>query len=88
MSELKQVDNRDKLKEDLAHYRQVMDFLSANVPIEVLCLPKAIENVLLADGCSRVYDLIGRDLTEIKGLGRTRVAQLTSRLDEFLFVGI
>ncbi len=80
--------NDDELKKNLAHYRNTLMFLGANVPIQVLCLPKVIEKALLSDGCLRVYDLINRDLTEIKGLGRNRVDLLTARLDEFFTVGI
>lgn len=81
-------DSQEKLQEDLSHYRRTMYFLGANVPIGVLCLPKVIESALIDDGCLRVYDLINRDLTEIKGIGRSRLSLLTSRLDEFLSIGI
>lgn len=81
-------DSQDRLKEDLSHYRNVMYFLGANVPIETLCLPKAIESILISDGCVRVYDLINRDFTKIKGLGTRRLALLTSRLDEFLSISL
>lgn len=81
-------DSQEKLQEDLSHYRKTMYFLGANVPIEVLCLPKSIESVLIADGCVRVYDLINRDFTKIKGIGSRRLALLTSRLDEFLSISL
>lgn len=81
-------DSQDRLKEDLSHYRNVMYFLGANVPIETLCLPKTIESILIDDGCVRVYDLINRDFTKIKGLGTKRLALLTSRLDEFLTISL
>lgn len=75
-------------KKDLAHYRKTLCYMEANVPIQVLCLPKVVENALIADGCIRVYDLISRDLTKIKGIGRTRIGDLTSRLDEFFTVSL
>ena len=78
----------DNVHEDLAHYRKVLSYLEANVPIQVLCLPKVVENALLADGCIRVYDMLNRDLTKVKGLGRNRLDLLTARLDEFLTVSI
>lgn len=81
-------DSQDRLKEDLSHYRNVMYFLGANVPIETLCLPKTIETILIEDGCLRVYDLINRDFTKIKGLGSKRLALLTARLDEFLSISL
>lgn len=77
-----------KLEEDLSHYRSVLSYLEANVPIQVLCLPKPIENALIDDGCLRVYDLFNRDLAKIKGIGRNRLALLTSRLDQFFSVAI
>ena len=80
--------DKDNWKEDLSHYRNTLSYLAANVPIGVLCLPKALENALIADGCLRVYDLINRDLTKIKGVGRNRLDLLASRLDEFFTVGI
>lgn len=79
-------DSQDKLKEDLAHYRNVMHYLGANVPIGCLCLPIELENLLVKVGCLRVYDLINRDLTKIKGIGKRRLDLLTSRLDEFLTI--
>jgi hypothetical protein len=81
-------DSKEKLAEDLAHYRTTLQFMGANVPIEVLCLPTKIQNVLLKDGRLRVYDLIGRDLGEIKGLGLQGRSLLASRLDEFFSVSL
>lgn len=76
------------LKKDLAHWRNLLAYMGANVPIQVLCLPKPIEKSLRDEGILRVYDLIGRDLTEIKGIGLARSDLLASRLDEFFTVGI
>ena len=87
MEEMNKIDDKD-YKQDLAHYRMVLSYLEANVPIQVLCLPKVIENALLAEGCVRVYDMLNRDLTKVKGLGRNRLDLLTSRLDEFLTISI
>ena len=86
MSEL--VNNSKKLNEDLAHYRNVLSYLEANVPIQVLCLPKPIETALLNAGCLRVYDLFNRDLGKIKGIGKNRLTLLTTRLDQFFTVSI
>jgi len=82
------VDKKEQMKADFAHYRKTLQYMGCNVPIEVMCLPKEIENILLKRGFSRVYDLIGCDLTEIKGLGDSRVAILSAALDEFLTVSI
>ena len=86
MSEI--ISDSKKLNEDLAHYRNVLSYLEANVPIQVLCLPKPIETLLIKEGCLRVYDLINRDLGKIKGIGVDRLNILTSRLDQFFTVGI
>jgi len=80
--------DNEKFKKDLNHYRRTMCYLEANVPIQVLCLPKVVENALIREGCVRIYDLFDRDLAKIKGIGKSRVSLLTSRLDEFLTVSI
>lgn len=79
---------QERLKEDIAHYRRVMQVLGSNVPIQTMCLPKEIEVILIKSGYERVCDLFGCDLTKIKGLGEKRVALLASRLDEFFSICI
>lgn len=76
------------LKKDFYHYKRVLSFMGANVPLQVLCLPKPLEKLLIAHGFQRVYDLIDRDLTEIEGIGDRRLDLLTSRLDEFFSVSL
>jgi hypothetical protein len=76
------------IHKDLAHYRKTLSYMGSNVPIGVLCLPKALENSLTKQGILRVYDLIDRDLAKIEGIGSARLGLLTSRLDEFFTVGI
>ena len=76
----------EEARKNLAHYRNLMQFMGANVPIQALCLPKKIENALLSAGFDRAYDLIGSDLTKIKGIGRGSLDLLTSRLDEFFTI--
>lgn len=73
-----------KLLESLKDYRKTMSYMAADVPIGVLCLPKVIENALFNAGCLRVYDLLDRDLTKIKGMGSGRIKRLTSCLDQFI----
>ncbi len=85
---LKEQAIQDELRKNVTHYRNLMNFLGANLPIEAMCLPKEIEKVLIREGFIRVYDLIGHDLTEIKGLGKARIRVLESRLDEFFSVTI
>jgi hypothetical protein len=81
-------EEKENLKKDFFHYRQTLAYMGANVPLQVLCLPKEIENALLSNGCLRVYDLIDRDLRKIKGIGDRRLELLTTRLDEFFTVSI
>lgn len=76
-----------KLKEEVAkrlrEYQHTMRYMSADAPIEILCLPKVIENALIGHGCLRVYDLFDCDFTKVKGLGSTRIRNLTTCLDQF-----
>lgn len=83
MSNLDNKIKQERLKEDFLHYKKVLTFMEANIPIQALCLPAAIENILLREGLIRAYDLIGHDLSKIKGLGTRRLDILTHRLDEF-----
>lgn len=84
----KEQEVQEQLSKNVAHYRDIMNYLGCNLPIEVLCLPSQIEKVLLASGLVRVYDLIGRDLGKVKGLGKARRALLEERLDDFFVVHI
>lgn len=79
---------KDELKKNLLHYRNVVNYLSANVPIQVLCLPKKIEKILLREGYIRVYDLIGLDFTKIKGIGEASASIIESRFDDFFVVSL
>lgn len=87
----KDVNNKESeydYKKEMAHYRRCMNYLTLDIPIQVLCLPAAIENALTRSDYIRLYDLINRDLTKIKGIGVDRAALITSRLDEFCTVSI
>lgn len=75
---------REELSTKFEEYQKMMKFMAADAPLEVLCLPKTIENALFSHGCFRIYDLFNLDFTKVKGLGESRVRDLTSRLDEFL----
>lgn len=75
---------REELSKSFDAYRTTMRFLSADAPIEVLCLPKTIEKILLDAGCFRIYDLFDMDFTKVKGLGPVRVRDLTSRFQQFI----
>jgi len=74
---------RKELSESLEKYRTTMLFMMGDAPLGVLCLDKAVETCLINHGCLRVYDIFNMDFTEVKGLGVTRIRDLTSRLDQF-----
>lgn len=74
---------RKELRMKFANYQRTMKYLSADAPISVLCLPGIIEKILSDSGFLRIYDLFDLDLIKVKGLGVSRVRQLTTRLDEF-----
>lgn len=74
---------RDEVIKKYDEYRSTLKYLSADAPIEVLCLPKQIENILLGHGFLRIYDLFDMDFTKIKGLGVARSRHLASCLDQF-----
>ena len=72
------------LLEKLENYNKTLSYMAGDAPIGVLCLPKTTETILINAGCLRIYDLIDRDLTKIKGIGHRRIGDLTARLDKFL----
>lgn len=79
-----QLENLKKeLKHSFENYQKTMKYMVADAPIDILCLPKAIEQILFDNGLLRVYDLFDVDFTKIKGLGEGRIRQLTARLDQF-----
>lgn len=80
------IEIKKRLLESLENYRKTVDYMLGDAPIGVLCLPKAIETLLNNAGCYRIYDLFDRDLTEIKGLGDSRLRHLTSCLNQFLSI--
>lgn len=80
--------SKEDIKKNLLHYRKTLAYLGANVPIQVLCLPKKLEKLLLKAKIIRVYDLISCNFAEIEGIGDRSVDLLTSCLDEFLTISI
>lgn len=74
---------KEELRKSFSNYQTTMKFLAADAPIEVLCLPPAIEKILLDQGFLRIYDLFYVDLVKVKGLGVVRIKQLTTSLDKF-----
>lgn len=80
----------EKLKEELrqkfTEYQKFMKILAGDCPIEALCLTPATNTILRRNGCCRIYDLFDLDFVEIKGLGEVRIRELTTKLDEFVFM--
>lgn len=76
----------EELLKGLTNYRNTLSYMAGDAPIGVLCLPKTIEKILLRNGCLRVYDLFDCDFAKIKGLGKVRIRNLTSSLNEFLSI--
>ena len=75
---------REEVAKSYAEYRNSINFMVADAPISVLGLTPVIENALHAHGCLRVYDLFNCNFVEVKGLGATRIRELTASLDQFL----
>jgi len=73
-----------KLLESLDHYKKMLGYMGADLPIGSLCLPKRYEKVLLDNGILRIYELFDRDLAKIEGIGKVGVRHLTAGLDQFL----
>lgn len=75
-----------ELEKSLSIFRKSLSFMAGDAPIEVLCLPKSVQTVLLKQGLLRVYDLFNRDLVKIKGIGKIRARNLATCLDQFLSI--
>lgn len=75
-----------ELLQNLETYRKGMSFMACDAPIAVLCLPKVIETVLIRNDCLRIYDLFNRDFTKIKGIGKSRIRDLTASLNQFITI--
>jgi len=68
----------------ISEYHNYIQRCHYDVPLEVLCLPKTTINILRKSGFKRISDIVGTDLTEIKGLGYSRLAYINARLQQFL----
>ena len=75
---------REEVLKKYKDYHKIMLLMSTDAPIEIMCLPKALENILLRNDFLRVYDLINVDFTKIKGLGVKRSRYLATSLDQFV----
>jgi hypothetical protein len=74
---------REEVLQKFKEYKTTLNYMAADAPIEILCLPKVIETCLLDHGYLRIYDLFDVDLTKVKGLGVSRIRHLTACLDKF-----
>jgi len=74
---------REEVVKKFSEYRNTLNYMAADAPIEVLCLPAVIQSALLAHGALRIYDLFNCDFTKVKGLGVRRIGDLTACLDKF-----
>ena len=74
---------REEVAKKLIDYRKTINYMAADAPIEILCLSNVIQSALFAHGCLRVYDLFDLDFTQVKGLGVSRIRDLTTCLDKF-----
>lgn len=74
----------EELRRCLHDYRKSIEFMLADAPLGILCLPKTTEKVLLDNGCLRVYDMLNVDFTKIEGLTDIALSGLTTRLNQFL----
>lgn len=79
---------REELAKSLRNYTKTISYMAGDAPIEVLGLSKSIQNILINEGCLRVYDLFDRDFTKIKGLGKGRIRDLTTCLDQFIAMSV
>lgn len=74
---------REEVLKRFDDYRNTLNYMVGDAPLQILCLPSIIESALLAHGCLRVYDLFDCDFTKVKGMGIVRIRDLTARLDQF-----
>lgn len=79
--------NMKKIREEIIkkfdEYRSTLNFMVADAPIEILCLSKIINKVLVDNGLLRIYDLFDCDFTKIEGLSESNIRHLTTCLDKF-----
>lgn len=73
-----------QVREQWTQYQKLIYTMSLDGPIEMLCLPQKINQILIDAGCVRVYDMVDRDFSEIERLSEREIALVSARLDEFL----
>jgi hypothetical protein len=73
----------EEVVQKFVKYRETINYMLGDAPIQILGLNKNIENLLLAHKLLRIYDLFDCDFTKVKGLGIRRIDDLTTSLDKF-----
>ena len=73
-------------EKDFQDYSRMLAFVKGDVPLEVLCLSKTILSVLHREGFTRVNELLAKDISTIKGLGISRIGDLTTSLNKFFSI--
>lgn len=82
MQELREI--RFNLEQDLQNYRRCLSYLEGDAPIQVLCLPKAVQTILIKNDLLRIYDLSFERLKSVKGLGEKRLNLVLGRVRTFV----
>ena len=77
---------KKEISEKISEYHRTVNFMLADAPLSVLCLPKYDEKALCAFGCLRVYDLFDLDFTKVEGLSKTGINRITTSLNKLLAV--
>jgi hypothetical protein len=67
-----------------AGYKKTMRYMSGDMPISALCLPKKLEKKLLDRDFLRVFELFDVDFTKVEWLDKAETRDLTARLNEFI----
>lgn len=67
-------------------YKQNIDQMLFDVPIQVLCLPENINKILARNKILRVSELRCADLSKIKGLGIKKIGIIQFRLGQFVLM--
>lgn len=85
IQEVVELEYKVNLKQDYENYKKNLSYIEADAPIQVLCLPKAIENILIKNRLSRVFDLRIESLKGIKLLGNKRLDLILHAVNRFNF---
>lgn len=75
-----------EFSESVMKYKNFIEDSLYDVPIQVLCLPENINNILIKNNILRVVELRRIDLGSIKGLGSKKIGVIQFRLSQFIFV--